>query len=235
MKKIFSIIFAAAIFSGCASGNSFKFIQPNKIEFNQPPVGQIVSASIGEELLRQGVRYTQEIAVVEKVIKPKSNIHIHPGSYPKAGENDDLEFFAWNPIRGGSDGGLITINDSPNTMIRGFAISRKDQAVCTVETEYYFTSYCTNEYELKRRIVDVVDATAFQQTLLYNGRVGNKINIGYRETFSDRARQAFSNNVEYDLSDSKIISYRDAQIEVIEATNQKITYRVVRNFSRLKQ
>lgn len=72
---------------------------------------------------------------------------------------------------------------------------------------------------------------SFQQTLIYSGKVGNKINIGYREFSGSIARPAFNNNVEYDLSESTTIGYKGAQLEIIEATNQYIKYRVIKNFN----
>lgn len=79
--------------------------------------------------------------------------------------------------------------------------------------------------------LNVSSENSFQQTLLYNGRVGDKINIGYRESSGNMARPAFNNEVEYDLSESKTIGYKGARIEVIEATNQSIKYRVLSNFN----
>ena len=48
---------------------------------------------------------------------------------------------------------------------------------------------------------------------------------------ANMARPAFSNAVEYDLSASTLIGYQDAQLEIVEATNTSITYRVLRNFN----
>ncbi len=78
--------------------------------------------------------------------------------------------------------------------------------------------------------VKSVDENEFQQTLIYNGMVGKKINVAYREFSNKMARAAFSNDVEYDLSQSKIIGYKGAKIEVLNATNENITYRVISNF-----
>ncbi|MGH1391412.1 MAG: hypothetical protein ACRAUZ_14840, partial [Aeromonas jandaei] len=60
--------------------------------------------------------------------------------------------------------------------------------------------------------------------------IGNKINIGYRESSNDIARPAFNNDVEYDLNESKEIGYKGAIVEIISADNQKITYRVIKSF-----
>ena len=61
--------------------------------------------------------------------------------------------------------------------------------------------------------------------------VGDKIDVGYREFSNNNARPAFNNDVEYDLTQSRTIGYKGAQLEVIEATNQHIQYRVIRNFN----
>lgn len=73
---------------------------------------------------------------------------------------------------------------------------------------------------------------SFQQTLIYNGKVGNKVNIGYREFSSDLARPAFNNDFEYDLSESKQIGYEGALLDIIEAGNQQIKYKVIRSFNK---
>jgi hypothetical protein len=69
-----------------------------------------------------------------------------------------------------------------------------------------------------------------EQTLIYSGRIGNRIKLGYREFSNGYARDAFSNEAEYDISESKQIGYKRALIEVIEASNTQITYKVLRNF-----
>jgi hypothetical protein len=72
---------------------------------------------------------------------------------------------------------------------------------------------------------------SFQQTLIYSGKVGDKINIGYREFSGNMARPSFNNNVEYDLSQSMFIGYKGVKIEVLEANNQHIKYKVIQNFN----
>ena len=57
------------------------------------------------------------------------------------------------------------------------------------------------------------------------------VTLGYREFSNDTARPAFNNDVDYDLKNTKIIGYKGARIEVIEANNQNITYKVLSNFN----
>ncbi len=49
----------------------------------------------------------------------------------------------------------------------------------------------------------------------------------YREYSGDFARPAFYQDLVFDLSDSKIVGFRSARIEIIEATNTEVTYRVL--------
>jgi len=66
----------------------------------------------------------------------------------------------------------------------------------------------------------------FRQELIYLGRSGDELSFKYREYSGSLARPAFSADLKYDLSNSQTIGYRGARIEVIEAGNQLIQYRV---------
>ncbi|WP_234715586.1 hypothetical protein [Sphingopyxis macrogoltabida] len=90
---------------------------------------------------------------------------------------------------------------------------------------------CDTEHGFTRVTRPVVSESNFQQTLIYSGRVGDRVKIGYRESAGDMARPAFSNEAEYDLSVSKEVAYRGAKIRIIEANNQSITYEVISNFN----
>ena len=104
-------------------------------------------------------------------------------------------------------------------------LKKSDRTICVYE------SHCGKiKYSLGRQIVGKTK-NSFQQTLIYNGKVGERILLGYREFSNDFARPAFSNNVEYDLKSSNVIGYRGARLEVVEATNVGITYKVLAGFN----
>ena len=81
----------------------------------------------------------------------------------------------------------------------------------------------------------VLSDDSFQQTLIYSGKLGNKIKIGYREFSNNQARPAFNNDVEYDLSESAVIGYKGARLEIVGATNETIKYRVIQNCNRAER
>lgn len=113
-------------------------------------------------------------------------------------------------------------------------MTKKGQRTFCVVTAFNAT-VCNDNVKFERRKKAILTQDSFQQTLIYSGKVGNKINIGYREFSGSSARPAFNNNVEYDLSESPIIGYKGAQLDIIEATNQHIKYRVIKNFNNATQ
>ena len=71
----------------------------------------------------------------------------------------------------------------------------------------------------------------FSQQFIYNGRVDNEIKFIYREFSSNLNRGSFQQEVQYDLNQSNIIGFKELRIEIIEATNQSVTYKVINNFT----
>jgi hypothetical protein len=75
--------------------------------------------------------------------------------------------------------------------------------------------------------------TGFKRELVYQGAAGGTLRLLYREYVNDLARPAFSQEATYDLSRSgpTLATFKGAQIEVLEAGNAGIRYRVLRGFT----
>ena len=67
----------------------------------------------------------------------------------------------------------------------------------------------------------------FSQELIYSGLQGNTIFLLYREYQGRLIRGAFTQQLTYDLSKSKILTFRAALLEVEEATSAYIKYKVM--------
>jgi hypothetical protein len=76
----------------------------------------------------------------------------------------------------------------------------------------------------------VVSDEDYKYELIYNGRLGSGLKFIYREFYGDMARPSFTQDIQYDLSLSNIIGFKNAQIEVLEATNTSLKYSVVSHF-----
>jgi hypothetical protein len=71
---------------------------------------------------------------------------------------------------------------------------------------------------------------SFRQELIYNGRSGDSLKFLYREYSSDVVSGSFSQEILYDLKDGSIVGFKSARLEVLEAINTKIKFRVLSNF-----
>ncbi len=88
-----------------------------------------------------------------------------------------------------------------------------------------------NQIDFTQTTVPVKGKEYFKQEFIYNGKVGNGIKFVYREFEDDFARPAFTQELQYDLSESNIIGFRGLRLEVIKATNTDIDYKVINHFS----
>jgi len=223
MKKLLIAITSIAILSGCASPKYNYY--PKSIAISEPPIGTVTISRIGDTMLRQG-KYREHDALNLRAIREISWAYtLHPGYYLKDGEDESSEYYS--PART-EDGGRVEkamIADPWKSVMAKKSVPE----LCVITV--FNVSACTVVQDIERTKRPVLAQDAFQQTLIYNGRVGSKINIGYREFSNNNARPAFNNNVEYDLNESTRIGYKGAELEVIEATNQHIKFRMLRNFN----
>jgi hypothetical protein len=214
---------AIGLLTACAAPkHNYK---PEAVAISEPPINTEQTRTVGEEMVRQGTYKDHRALYLSTETKPVWAYTMFPGYYLKHGEDEDGEYF--QPNNNIEEGGRIEKNPFADPYI-SVMTKKSTNELCVVTTMSF--AACGNEkYEFRNH--QGFSQDSFQQTLIYNGRVGNKINIGYREFSNNRARPAFNNNVEYDLSESKSIAYKGARIEVIDATNQMIRYRVTKNFN----
>ena len=227
MRKIIILLLSLILCNGCVSV-TYNY-QPQTIKISEPPLNTVVTAYIGDNMLNQG-EYTESDAIYLK-----DKVHIGPfgytftsGYYLKKGETDKSEFY----YPGGVAEPGHVIPDPMADSFQAIRIDKKSGKFCGVTV--FGEEGCTSKADYERKKCIIKSSDSFQQTLIYSGKVGDKINIGYREFSNNMARPAYSNEVEYDLSESKIIGYKEARIEVIEATNEYIKYKVLQNFKSLE-
>lgn len=223
MEKLLPTLTLACLF-GCATAN-YNYV-PEMASLNEPELGVVVTAYVGDSMLRQGTYTKHEaINVIDDItLGMLGEYTLSRGFFLKRGQNDKYTTYT-SPLT--TDGGAITAAPLADP-VQAVIVYHGTSKICTLT--YLGGTDCTNSESFERTYYEKASRNDFQQTLIYSGRIGDKINIGYREFSSDYARPAFNNDVEYDLSVSATIGYKGASIEVIEATNQFIKYRVLTNF-----
>lgn len=224
MKKLLLLTLASSAIVGCATP-SYNY-QPTVKMISEPPIGSINTAYLGDKLLTQGNMIEREALYFATAQKMGTGRIIQPGYFPKQGESDQYIQYSISTENGGGKITETLLNDPS----QGLMIRKSDNALCAY-TIYSMAVDCRNGLSYEKTNWASANTNSFQQTLIYNGKVGNKINIGYREFSSNLARPAFNNDVEYDLSQSKEIGYKGALLEIHDANNQQIKYKVLRNFN----
>jgi len=77
---------------------------------------------------------------------------------------------------------------------------------------------------------------SFRYDVLYQGKVGNKLKITFREFISAKGtfiiRDAFTQTIEYELDNKgeALIGFKGLRIKVLHATNMDIKYKVIHDF-----
>lgn len=198
-----AILTGAACFAlaSCASKTSITYEL-----FVFPSVGATSTKSVGDALLEQGYgQLAPDIEILNDAVIGK--LQLPKGKYPYYTENGTGIWFYKDPYY--------------------FYLNKADNKLCVDGKDCVSIAHTTH----RRLIPGTIRADSFQQTLLYNGRIGNKITLAYREFSNNMARPAFSNSVEYDLSDSTTVGYKGARLEIVKATNTELTYRVLSGFA----
>lgn len=229
MKRIVLVVLIGAGVVGCAAPK-YNYT-PEATQISRPPLNTETTAYVGDQMLTQGKVIKQDALIVKSPIKVGMSYSIGAGQYLKTGFDEKADYYSGNNPLDAKSGKLersSSLWDMPHSLM----INKLDNKICVITITNQMgcaADVPAQSYELGS--AETLNNNSFQQTLIYSGRVGNKINVGYREFSSNLARPAFNNDVEYDLNESKTIGYKGALLEVIEATNQLIKYKVVKNFN----
>lgn len=228
MKKLLSLGIISLFLIGCGSGIKYNY-SPEIKNISFPRLNTVVKSYVGDEMIRQGYEAKREVITFPNKVEISQLVsyYVPAGDYPKLGESDKYNYYSLIEANTSIPVQKSTFADLADAIIIYKDEKNKDICVITV----YGSKVCEGNlyYEINKK--NFINQKSLQQVLVYNGKVGNKINIGYREFEGGYARPAFSNNVEYDLSESQVLRYSGAEIRVIKATNQYIEYEVLKNFN----
>jgi hypothetical protein len=221
MKRILLLFFIVLFLGACSTPAPARFVDTNEI-----PLNQTHKKELGESI----ILYQQGFYVPAIVITKGSNVNsVSIKNEIKPGETYGLSFKTgkydvYTPY-------VIAI-DGKNTFNYAIKVNPKNN-----NAQFYHTDGMTwLTYEFNKPVEfttsEVFDPTKkyFRQELVYNGKSGNSIKFTYREYVDNLARPAFTQEAQYDLSESNTIGFKGARIEVIKATNTNIEYKILSSF-----
>ncbi|MFI5335966.1 MAG: hypothetical protein ACHQ5A_04235 [Opitutales bacterium] len=197
-------------------------------QISEPPLHTIATAQVGEEMVKQGRFYQQDAIHLTQNIEFGGLFTVYTlsvGDYVKTGEDNDSDFYFPAVGHGAGTVKKAALAD-PWVAIE---MNKREPKIGVITVFHVKVSATALGVSRVKRLALADDA--FQQTLIYSGKNGNKVRLGYREFSNSVARPAFNNDVEYDLTESTVIGYKGARVEIIEATNEFIRYKVIQNFN----
>jgi hypothetical protein len=219
------VLFSCALL-GCAAPSYNYRATTKQISF--PGVGEESRVSVGDTMVSQGSLAEHDALVVEQDVSVGllGLYTIQRGTYLKEGENGGAEFYSiHNPFVEGGAIRLGALAGPPKVV----ALYDAEHKLCVIRELNDQMCASGASYSKSKKTIESINT--FQQSLIYSGRVGTRIKLGYREFSGNRARPAFNNDVDYDLTESTVIGYKGARLEVLEATNESIRFKLISNFN----
>lgn len=240
------LILSVTSMSGCVNSPITPLVMTERKVFDLPTPNTEITINLGDTLVSKGVRTTGKALEVFRATKFGKKpgeasygtcaVSVNPSSqFLKGRWQTDQEtaecFGPFNMQITLSDGNTnwncpgqyVTGDVCRDDLSGGFFLAFHDTQVSTLRLEQDFANLAVVEKVVSSQ-------TNFVQQLIYNGRSGDTLKFIYRELSDDMLRAAFSQEVQYDLSQSTEIGFKGVRIEVIEASNTSITYKVLSNF-----
>ena len=223
MKKIILITLTVFIYS-CASTISpvaMKYKNESDVQLNQ-----IQNRDIGESLITKSEELYQDAYIITNTspfkIKlldfPYSNGDVLPLSgtkekynlYFKGNHSINNMVYTAGIAENKETGELMPFTNSAN----GFGLKEIDGF--SAKKTIYYEENCTK---------------CLKQEFIYNGISNNSTKFIYREYINNLARPAFNQEIQYDLNESKTIGFKGLRIEILNATNSNIKYKILSDFN----
>ncbi len=221
-------VVVAGLLSGCASTH---LITPQIEPADRPALGAVAEIELGEAAVATGQRRSlpglslaNELSWGDGVLRKRFTVA--PGRLA-ARQSDARHIYyfsdrmtARDPLFGTApyaSGGLCRAKDGSGP-VRGFITP--GQCVLTWNATP----------EIRDIRIEEADEGARRRELIYHGRAEGRLRFLYRETSGDGSSQTQAQTIDYDLSQSAVIGFRGARLEVLEADNTRLRYRLLAPF-----
>lgn len=216
MKKLLLTLPSFVVLAACKSTPAVQY-SPVSI----PSLNTQSTVYLGESMLMQAVGHDADCITVsggngvQSVIKATKFCQKSPNS---------STFYSTDQQAVGHKNGYGNVINYSNLVTYD---AEKNEVCASV-----FSCYNSSEMSITYKQNDfAIQPNSMQQIIEYNGRTGSVLNFTYREFVDDRARSAFTTDFKMDLNEGNEIGYKGSRMLIKEATNNKITYTVLKNFN----
>lgn len=201
-------------------GSKMTLIATNKLVNTSPEIGIISNAEIGISLVFKESGYIYNALQINEDRKEK------PGYFTYELKQGELFLNKYETKK-------YILYASPNHTNFGIAIPKEggEQMLYVNDEMGLHIVKLNTPIKVSKTLATLKDKEYFKKEFIYVGKVGNAIKFIYREFINNNVQPALTQELQYDLSQSKIIGFRGLRLEVINANNTNIEYKVVSHFS----
>lgn len=246
LNRRIAILLSGVTLVGCASAPPTAYVAPYipPVQVvHLPEINMDAEAEIGQTIISTANLTRVDAIVLAKDVfdykkaellnnRWSGTTNIYSGTFEKSSETFEGSFYR-NPVGTFTITGAIAL---PNTTVPCecgiFVPKNKNLPPVTYvyHREIGSTGYDfgTTAIEITPKVVEKWGKDSFKRELIYGGLSGSTISISYREFVDGTARPAFTQDLKYDLAESKIIGFRGARFEVSKASNVALKYKVLK-------
>ena len=200
-------------------------------QIQDAPTGSTMVEWIGRARFLRGYRMVAPVTVERIGVQPPKDPIVWPARYIYEGPCPEGRYVVTTPNFYREAIGIIVADDGtiPCEMsvlqIQGAKRGREWRA-----------SEANSRPFIPAPFLDDLKQSPIKWELIYSGRSGNEIALSYREYASGTegtfARPAFYQDLKYDLATSDRIVFRSLELEIVEASNAGVRFRVLRDGER---
>ncbi len=216
-SRLLLICAVALLASACATPK--KNYTAAVVETRTQASAELRAAAPGQVVLSSRKAKEQDTLYLPEQVKISFAYTLFPGYYNKEGDDSGAEYFY---PAGGMEAGKVEKALLADPW-KALMLPRKGGQVCVITIFHAKVCVPTTRYE--RRTQPVPFDGAFEKTLVYVGAAENKVMFRYQESVNGVAGPQKS--LEYDISSSRIIEFGSVRMEVLSASAEQITYKVL--------
>lgn len=237
MKKLLLCLSLSLFLISCAgvqTGVKDETISLKRRVFNDVPMNTIIKNEIGDKLITTGEEeYQDALKIIESPeyvtfgASPIKYPYNKNQIFPLSGSTKEWYLYYDTKDKIGETNYGVAVSKQDGNIIVPFGksdwhngtLATKNVIGFKTKPEIYINNNCSN---------------CFKQEFIYNGKVGTNLKFVYREYINDMARPAFNQDLQYDLNESNVVGFKGLRLEIINATNTNIEYKILSSFNKMK-
>lgn len=188
-----------------------------------PEFNKVAKAEVGENMYQKIYAYFSH----DKSIRLRGKVSVE-GLGVEFSPDDEFELVVLETGNNAGYGKGFYLVDSNNSGLLTHVVA----SIIPGVTQKYIINKPI-QYEIVPAKPEMYGDDSYTKDALYQGKIGNKINISFREFYNGLARHAFTQNIEYELdaNGTAVVGFQGLRMNIIKATNVDIEYVVVKGYA----